>query len=290
MLKMMNAPTTTPSAAKPSSRPVRRSRNSLDVLVVVLPPLPRSSTSNVRAQLGAQRAPAARRRSRPGAAFTYTTSSSPVAAAISLRRREVKASERERPGVGALRRAEQTDQVERPRGPADSTSTVSPTRNPSSRAVSTSITTSSARRAHGSAGRRRRRAASDPVPRPPTNVTPAEDTPLSIGFAVPADELRVALDEPAGGATPSTSAHLRARRRGSVGSSSPSVSSTLHDQVDPRQRLLEHALERRVEGVGQHVGRGHERHAEEHREPGEREAELAREQTPRSATFSIPRQ
>ena len=54
----------------------------------------------------------------------------------------------------------------------------------------------------------------------------------------------------------------------------------LHGDVDPRQRLAEHGVERLLHRVGQHVGGAHEAHPEEHRDRGEGEAHLAGEDAP----------
>ena len=70
------------------------------------------------------------------------------------------------------------------------------------------------------------------------------------------------------------------RVRNAGASSSPRTGAPAHDDVDVGQRLREHALERRVEGVGEHVRRGDERDAEEHRDGRERESELPGQHTP----------
>ena len=53
-----------------------------------------------------------------------------------------------------------------------------------------------------------------------------------------------------------------------------------HIEVDARECLREHRVERLLDGVGEHVGRADERDAEQHGERGEHEAHLAGEQAP----------
>ncbi len=94
------------------------------------------------------------------------------------------------------------------------------------------------------------------------------------------DELRVPLDEATRGRDGVDGPHLAKHRvaEALVVVVTREWSRAEHD-VDAGQRLVEHTAERPVQGVGEHVRRAHEAHAEDHREAREREPELPREHT-----------
>ena len=94
--------------------------------------------------------------------------------------------------------------------------------------------------------------------------------------AVAIEELRVSLYEAVGGRHAVGGAHCaedRVRDPARVVVVGGGLAA--HHDVDVGEGLREHPLERPVEGVGEHVRRGHEHDAEQHRSPRRREAEFA---------------
>ena len=237
-----------------------------DVLVVALHDLLGIEHLVRRAQTGAQRAPELRDGHAGVAAHVHRVESVPRRRR-SPARWQVEGEERERTGVGVAE-SEHAHEVERPARVRPTARRRCPRRGPRPPCgvdVDHDLV--------GAPGARLR------VPPSSTSsigpVAPAHERhagrghALVDGFAVTADELRVALHEAACRRHAVDVAHLVDDGLGHAGAVVVAAHRrTPHDDVDVGQGLLEHALERLVEGVGQHVGRGDEHDAEEHRGRG----------------------
>ena len=197
VLKMMNAPTTTPSAAKPSRRPVRRSTNSptswLSLRTIW------SGSIDVVAQARATHA-ATRRSSadgHPGIAAHVHRVEPAGGRGDLLRRGQVEGEERERTGVGASPSRNRPTRSNDRRGPGrqhvDAVADVEPGRRGRCRGRSPA-------RRHRAGARLRGTAVVDEQQRPA--LAPAHERDAGRGHAlvdrvtVAPDELRVALHEP----------------------------------------------------------------------------------------------
>ena len=210
VLKMMNAPTTTPSAAKPSSRPVRRSTNSPTSWLSLCTIWSGSITSYAGPSAGAQRAPELRDGHAGVAAHVHRVESAGRGGDV-LGRGQVEGEERERPGVGVAE-PEQAHQVERPaRAGRQHVDGVADADTGLPRGVDVD---------HQLVGAPRRAAAGAAVvdEQHRTAFAPADERHAGRGhalvdrFAVAADELRVALHE-AARAMPRRRSRAPGRRR-----------------------------------------------------------------------------